>query len=1087
MSIDTDKIAESIIKSSNNKTDAINNGLEALRARKNRALDQIKQNLKFEKGQVWKFPGDQKNYTISEVNIVPGDPKASTVELEDSKNNKVTFSYDDMVAQGVKLFSSNEEKVNLEGYKENSGFYMSPLKTFHEGDTWQKDTNYYRIDKEETDEKGTEHFTVSVFASKEDLDKNTNATTEIYTNKTIENLLGPIANKKEKGERYTTYTAQAKRLPKVAILSTHPPKIETKKTGSEQFKDKITDESWAAAWEKVMALKNGSVVGEALPRANKRKLHTLLNIEEDVTKNVEKNMYTFSDKANKVSARGLTFAFATGKIRLMTESETPAPTVETKITPPEKKAGAVEAKPEITAGMDKVAKLKIGSRVGEALPGVSKRKILTVLEIKEQTNFKGEKFNAYVFSDKPNEVSAINLARAFTSGKILLLADGEPIETKTPEVEKVETSPAFELKKGTTIFDSVKKELFSITDIQEKTNARGIKYNVYFVSNQTKSIPERQFLGQFENGELRIATPEDIREHEGATSIHVVTENETTARTEPQPTEARQAPGEVLAQQINDPANRQEQAKTPEQSLQEARAIYIETYRDMLEERQDQARNKKGFGAWFQRNIWNKLVGEKIAKEDLKATDPVRLAHERAQQTYKDAKVAYGKHLLKQENDKLDRNHASPVEKKLALDSFQNGALFKTLILDEGDTLARAKLEALPTRERGILEKGIAWYGKIQPRWKRILLSIGIGTGVAVVTTLTGGGGLAAFGAAAAGVGARVVGGAAAGEVGIGIKNLFHNQKIIDRDFERDMERMKRLNKYGEGFGNEWLTRNEALYQSVHKRKQKSESLDRYLNAGIRGASSIGFGLWAGHYATEHFANQAPATVDHPTTIDQPTIETPTSISEYALVQKGDGVENVFIRQLEANNGALAAKMGWTGGDLHEFAQHQAHEIASKTGYFQNGHEVRLATGSIGHASYAIEKNPFGAGYLVQEYMDGIPKDNGMHIIGSSAFESNPDSYEYGYNNKSGTGAQALKPLPNNPNLQPLPSRPDALPTSTTDGQATTGGLQKLANRPGVSNDGLQNVTNRPGVNNGGIPNVANRPGATIPTGNIPK
>jgi hypothetical protein len=170
---------------------------------------------------------------------------------------------------------------------------------------------------------------------------------------------------------------------------------------------------------------------------------------------------------------------------------------------------------------------------------------------------------------------------------------------------------------------------------------------------------------------------------------------------------------------------------------------------------------------------------------------------------------------------------------------------------------------------------------------------------------------------------------------------------------------------------------------------------------------------------------------------------------------------------------------------LHEFAQHQAHEIASKTGYFQNGHEVRLATGSIGHASYAIEKNPFGGGYVVREYMDGIPKE--MHIIGSTPFESNPDSYEYGYNNKPGTGGQALKPLPNNPNLQPLPSRPAGL-SNATDGQgATGGGLQKLANRPGVSNGGLQNVTSRPGVNNGGIPNVANRPGATIPTGNIPK
>jgi hypothetical protein len=1075
MAFDSKKTKDLLLMASNKRLADIDTTFENLDKLMNEPVGTIEGNFNFKKGEIWKFPGDQKNYTISEVTIVPGDPKASTVELEDSKNNKKTIPYEDMVAQGVNLFSSKEQKVKLEGYKENSGFYMSPLKTFHEGDTWQKDTNYYRIDKEEADEKGINRFTVSVFASKEDLDKNTNATTEIYTNKAIENLLGPMANKKKKGEHYTTYTAQAKRIPKVAILSKHPAKTGGREKKVGKFEDKVTAESLAQAWEKVNALKVGSVVGEATENAKGRKQHTVLEIKEEINdKNEKFNSYTFSNKTNRVSAKGLALAFATGKIRLMTESE--IPTVETKTTPPVKKVEAVPGKPEITAGMDIVNKLVVGSRIWNINDGKKFGKITVVSEIREKTSPEGEKYNVYVFDGSPDEVSAETLAEGFAS-KALELTEA-PIDTaaKAPEVKK-----PLELKKGDFIFDTVGKELFSITDIQEKTNARGIKYNVYFVSNQTKYIPERQFLGQFESGELRIASDEDIREHEGADRIEIFDPKEAI---KPTAAKSKDTPEAVLAKAVSDTA-KQEQIKTPEQSLNEARALYIETYRDMLEERQDQARNKKGFGAWFQRNIWNKLVGEKIAKEDLQATDPVRLAHERTQQTYKDAKIAYGKHLLKQENDKLDRNHASPAEKKLALDSFQNGVLFKTLILDEGDTLARAKLEALPTRERGILEKGIAWYGKIQPRWKRILLSIGIGTGVAAITTLTGGGSLAAFGAAAAGVGARVVGGAAAGEVGIGIKNLFHNQKIIDRDFERDMERMRRLNKYGEGFGNEWLTRNEALYQSVHKRKQKSESLDRYLNAGIRGASSIGFGLWAGHYATEHFANQAPGTVDHPSTIDHPTVETPTPLSEYALVQKGDGVENVFIRQLEANNGALAAKMGWTSGDLHEFAQHQAHEIASKTGYFQNGHEVRLATGSIGHASYAIEKNPFGGGYVVREYMDGIPKE--MHIIGSTPFESNPDSYEYGYNNKPGTGGQALKPLPNNPNLQPLPSRPAGL-SNATDGQgATGGGLQKLANRPGVSNGGLQNVTSRPGVNNGGIPNVANRPGATIPTGNIPK
>ncbi len=67
-----------------------------------------------------------------------------------------------------------------------------------------------------------------------------------------------------------------------------------------------------------------------------------------------------------------------------------------------------------------------------------------------------------------------------------------------------------------------------------------------------------------------------------------------------------------------------------------------------------------------------------------------------------------------------------------------------------------------------------------------------------------------------------------------------------------------------------------------------------------------------------------------------------------AVVHKGEGVETVFIRQIE-NNPELAKELGYSGDvndtqALHAFAGHEAHVIAIKEGYVDNaGHEIRVA------------------------------------------------------------------------------------------------------------------------------------------------
>ncbi len=70
-------------------------------------------------------------------------------------------------------------------------------------------------------------------------------------------------------------------------------------------------------------------------------------------------------------------------------------------------------------------------------------------------------------------------------------------------------------------------------------------------------------------------------------------------------------------------------------------------------------------------------------------------------------------------------------------------------------------------------------------------------------------------------------------------------------------------------------------------------------------------------------------------------------IPEDTIVHKGEGIENVFIRQIE-HDPKLAQSLGFHGKpeDLHAFAQREAHVLAFKEGYVDNkGHEIYVSEG----------------------------------------------------------------------------------------------------------------------------------------------
>jgi len=130
--------------------------------------------------------------------------------------------------------------------------------------------------------------------------------------------------------------------------------------------------------------------------------------------------------------------------------------------------------------------------------------------------------------------------------------------------------------------------------------------------------------------------------------------------------------------------------------------------------------------------------------------------------------------------------------------------------------------------------------------------------------------------------------------------------------------------------------------------------------------------------------------------------ETEIKLSEEQLknviIQKGEGIEHSFIRQIE-NDHKLAEDLGYKGDvndekALHAFAGRQAHVLAIKEGYVEVGEngemkEVRIAeAGKVGH----LIKMENGHATATEVTAEGKVLE--VHHEGDK-FESEPDKHEY--------------------------------------------------------------------------------------------
>ncbi len=228
---------------------------------------------------------------------------------------------------------------------------------------------------------------------------------------------------------------------------------------------------------------------------------------------------------------------------------------------------------------------------------------------------------------------------------------------------------------------------------------------------------------------------------------------------------------------------------------------------------------------------------------------------------------------------------------------------------------------------------------------------------------------------------------------------------------KKQLEVVKELKKLQEDLKNKKSTTKPAALEKEYAQIQNSASNKRFGRRLLAGVTSLGTGIAfleiSGHSMDMHKGETAPGTqkpaVGHES--EKPETHTP---SADAIVHKGEGIENAFIRQIEHND-TLAKSLGWDGKEnLHHFAGREAHLLATKEGYVDNsGHEIRVSEAD--KVAYEI-KQENGKIIVDEKTITGDTVET--HHEGDK-FEEQKEKYEYKYDRTahvSGHEVQAVKP-----------------------------------------------------------------------------
>ncbi|MFZ3011608.1 MAG: hypothetical protein WA060_01240 [Minisyncoccia bacterium] len=415
-----------------------------------------------------------------------------------------------------------------------------------------------------------------------------------------------------------------------------------------------------------------------------------------------------------------------------------------------------------------------------------------------------------------------------------------------------------------------------------------------------------------------------------------------------------------------------EVAPTPildvEKRLDDARAKYAEEYKKFLAGAEKFTRAKRF------------IFGAKIEDSEI----PPELKE--LEKEYEKATVEYGNAMFSAKKTKNE--------------------IFTKVIIDEQTKLNALKAENLPPKEKNLAKKLLDWY-MVQKRPTKIAMSFALSAGFAFTvlpsSVAAAGGSLAYLGIKTT----RTFVGLGAGQGTAKLYDLIFKDKSEE---ERELAKQKLAEFFGEGN----LSEVKKTYADILEKEQKSKR-NRLIGKAmasmvVGGAASIGTGYGMGqilHPSAGHLDTPETKPGHLKTEIDT---ETPESIKtesattgatetikpdETAIIQKGEGIEHAFRRQIVENT-ELAKSLGFKGDvndtkALYEFSGGAAHRVALEHGYVDKvtGEEIWVRPANevayqlkLENGELKVDELKVGSG-LVEEHGSG------------SQFEEDTEKYEY--------------------------------------------------------------------------------------------
>lgn len=290
-----------------------------------------------------------------------------------------------------------------------------------------------------------------------------------------------------------------------------------------------------------------------------------------------------------------------------------------------------------------------------------------------------------------------------------------------------------------------------------------------------------------------------------------------------------------------DPKWTTEEEKAVQARLEEARQKYADAYKAFWKNRKEKA------GRIGRAKI--AIKGEKIKEEDV----PKELKD--LETAYDQMAIKYGQQMFDKKKAELAETKLSPKKQEEELKKYKQSDIFTRVVVQEQATLNRLKAENLPPKEKGIVGIGLDWYLK-QPRWKKLLMSTTIATGIfaSVFGTATVAG--------AVGVGAyagkrlvRAVAGTAATQLASKAYDLLFKDKST-------IERKKLEEELSKKFESEELDASLAKSKKQHAEiveRERKAKRNRLVTKALIGLAAGGAAAWGmGHIpqniagATEH-------------------------------------------------------------------------------------------------------------------------------------------------------------------------------------------------------------------------------------------